>query len=265
MTRAADQADTPVQPALADLLARYLQRQADAHATGFAAVESAGEVVPFDAAPVQTVDPRLAWDEALAALHFFSPETPTRSWTAPPDWPMLVASQEPATALAFGAGNFPQLVRYVRPLLDGTDLSALRPSAGRPLGVPALIAWAQQQKEWPGRLVALGALRLARQFDEADALGAQQRQSVPPSWQAAWANEEAALLWHRGRADEAATLWSKQADSVPVLFNRGMAALFLGRSAEARSWLQQAGDQLPEPGAWHHLAGLYLALAEMRG
>ncbi len=45
----------------------------------------------------------------------------------------------------------------------------------------------------------------------------------------------------------------------------GMAALFLGQSAEARTSLGQAAAQLPEVGAWHHLARLYLALAEMRG
>ena len=49
-----------------------------------------------------------------------------------------------------------------------------------------------------------------------------------------------------------------------MLFNRGMAALFLGRPAEAREPLRQAVAQLPEKGSWHHLARLYLTLAEMR-
>jgi hypothetical protein len=52
---------------------------------------------------------------------------------------------------------------------------------------------------------------------------------------------------------------------VPVLFNRGMAALFLGDAAEARTCLNQAVQQLPEESAWHHLGRLYLALAESRG
>jgi hypothetical protein len=50
-----------------------------------------------------------------------------------------------------------------------------------------------------------------------------------------------------------------------VLFNRGMAALFLGQPAKARNWLARAADQLPETSGWHHLGRLYLALAEMRG
>jgi hypothetical protein len=264
MTRAADSSDTPVQPALADLLARYLHRQADAHATGLAPVEPTGEVVPFEAAPVQTVDARLAWDESLTALRLFSPETQTRSWTAPPEWASLVAAQEPATALAFSVGNYPQLVRHVRPLLAASDLTSLKPSVGRSLPAPSLAGWAHQQTDWPHRLVAVGALRLARQFDEAEGLIAQHRSSVPGYWREAWTNEEAALLWHRGQADAAADLWAAQEESTPVLFNRGMAALFLGRPAVARSWLKKASDKLPEAGAWHHLAGLYLALAEMR-
>ena len=48
-------------------------------------------------------------------------------------------------------------------------------------------------------------------------------------------------------------------------FNRGMALLFLDRAAEAKSLLRRATELLPESSAWHHLAGLYAALAEMRG
>ena len=50
---------------------------------------------------------------------------------------------------------------------------------------------------------------------------------------------------------------------MPVRFNRGMAALFLGRPAEARDHLKAAVGGLAETGAWHHLASLYLTLAEM--
>jgi hypothetical protein len=49
-----------------------------------------------------------------------------------------------------------------------------------------------------------------------------------------------------------------------VLFNRGMAALFLGESADARAALSRAVALLPESSAWHHLARLYLTLAEAR-
>ena len=112
--------------------------------------------------------------------------------------------------------------------------------------------------------MALGALRLAGQFEAAAHLLKKAKAKATPDWQAIWANEEAALAWHRGNLDEAAALWQKQPDSIPALFNRGMAALFLDRAAEARSFLSQAAVQLPEASGWRHLAQLYLALAEMR-
>ena len=70
---------------------------------------------------------------------------------------------------------------------------------------------------------------------------------------------------HCGRAEEALALWQAQPSSVPVLFNRGMAALFLGKAAEAKQALAEAIVKLPEASAWHHLGRLYLTLAEMRG
>ena len=103
-----------------------------------------------------------------------------------------------------------------------------------------MATWAKQQDEWPQAfLLAVGLPRTWR--DELDAADARLRNGgkpVPEAWAAARANEEAALLWHRGRADEADANWAKQAETVPVLFNRGLAALFLGRPIEARTWLR---------------------------
>lgn len=268
MAHADESADTPVQPSLADLMAGYLQRQTAAHAAGLAPVEASGEVLPFEAAPVPTVDPRLAWDAAMAVLAHFPSKLPKPACQAPPDWPLLVAAHEPTVALAFCVGNFPQLVRHLQPMLHSADLTELRLTAGRPVVAAALTAWASEtadQREFPQLLLAIGALRLARQFDKAETIVQQQRSNVPAEWRSAWANEEAALAWHRGRAEEALTLWQAQADSVPVHFNRGMALLFLSRPAEARVELTQAIAALPETNSWHHLGHLYLTLAEMRG
>ena len=69
----ADNNRTPVQPAVADLMARYLQQRTADQAAGLVSPDAAGEVVPFDAAPVQTVEPALAWDEALAAIRHPGP------------------------------------------------------------------------------------------------------------------------------------------------------------------------------------------------
>ena len=110
--------------------------------------------------------------------------------------------------------------------------------------------------------MAAGVLRVAGQFDAAADLLRGWRPSS--EWRAVHANEEAALAWHRGQAKEAAALWQNQPDSVPVLFNRGMAALFLGDAATAQAALTAATAALPETGAWHHLGRLYLALADAR-
>jgi hypothetical protein len=264
MTQTPEPSARPVPPSLQELLTAFLQRQTQAHAAGLGCAPSTDEVEPFEAVPVQPVDPRLAWDEARVALRCFGTAEAARGCKAPAEWPALVAAQEPVAALAFCLGNFPQRVRDLHPLLHAGNLSLLRPTAGRPVPTPVQLVEAGRLG-FPQVAFALGVFRLAKQFDQADALVQAQRGQVPAEWAAAWANEEAALTWHRGRPEEAAALWQAQAESVPVLFNRGMAALFLGRPADARALLRRATAELPEDGGWHHLGRLYLALAEMRG
>ena len=252
------------QPKLSDLMARYLNQQTSAQGAGLAPFALGSEVVPFEAGPVQPVDPRPAWEESLAVAPFFVAGIKTRSWQAPPEWPQLVSAQEPAVALAFCVGNYPQLMRDFHVIMNRANLGKLRPVSGKPLTLPALMEWTRQvtdKKQFPQYLVALGALRLAKQYDKtADVIKAGQ-QAVPQEWRSAWANEEAALAWHRGQSEKALGLWQQQEPSVPVLFNRGMASLFLEKTSEAKAALSAAVTQLPEAGAWHHLCRLYLALA----
>jgi tetratricopeptide (TPR) repeat protein len=242
--------------ALSELFAQYIRKQAEAREQGLGFADTLGEVTPHDTTPVQPVDPALAWKDAVAAANGHA-----RTWTVPAEWPQLVASQEPAVAIAFALGNFPQLVRNLQPLLTRGDLTKLREAVSRPPSQPALLDWAAELSEVPQKLLAAGVLRLARHFDRAADL---LRADVPAEWQAARANEAAALLWHRGRHQEAAKAWQAMEASTPVLFNRGMAALFLGHPADAHAALTQATAQLPETSAWHHLGRLYLALAEAR-
>jgi len=254
-------------PDLAALLSGYLQRQADAHQRGLGTFGASGEVVPYEAGPVQPIDARLAWSEAVVAAALFVPDANAHAWKAPPCWPTLVAGHEPTLALALCVGNFPQLVRDLHPILQTTDLTQLRPSGSPASLVPGLAEWAAEEtrkKQFPQMLLAVGTLRLARQFDQAAQLLKVNEADVPAKWQAAWANEKAALAWQQGQRAEARALWNAQEASVPVLFNRGMAALFLGAAAEARPALAQAVAQLPEDEAWYHLGRLYLALAESR-
>jgi hypothetical protein len=249
---------------LADLFKQYLHRRMTAGAAGLNYVELEGQVVPHEAVPVQPVDPRLAWNDAVAVVQHFPMATTEARWDVPPDWPALVAVQEPAFALAFSIGNFPQLVRNLHPLLGGGDPVTLRSSSHRPVAVsPSLLEWAIRVGKYPQILLAAGVLRLARRFDEAAEL-LHSKSKTPAPWQAVRANEEAALAWHRGQAEEALAMWQTQEASVPVLFNRGMAAIFLNCGADARRALSEAVAQLPDTSAWHHLGHLYLTLVEAR-
>jgi len=218
---------SPAQPNLSSLLARYLQGQAEAHASGLAA-DPVADVVPYEVGPVQPIDAKPAWDEAMAVAKYYGMET--RSMQAPPQWPHLVTAHEPEVALPFCLGNFPQLVRNFQKLTQAKDPAELRPTAGRPVPAAALVDWARQAskaKQFPRVLVAMGALRLAKQFDVADEIVQANDTAVPAQYRDAWANEKAALAWQRGQFQEALESWQAMAPSIPVLFNRGMAALFL--------------------------------------
>lgn len=257
---------------LTELFRRYLHHQVAAQAEGLNLADPDGQVVPHEAVPVQPVDPRLAWEDALAVVRLEQTHSADEaiSFSAPPEWPSLVATQEPAIAVPFCIGNFPQMVRNLQPFLTGRDLSELRLREGlgneksRALCAPsAVMHWAKTMRGYPQTLIAAGVLRLARRFKEAHEL-LLSNEPATANWQGLRANEEAALAWHRGNAEEALTSWQNQKPSIAVLFNRGMASLFLGQPADARLALEQAVSQLPEASAWHHLGQLYLALIAAR-
>jgi len=258
--------ETPVQPNLADLLARYLNRQAEAHALG--TITPAGEVTPYEAGPVQPIDTRLAWEEALVALRYYGAAPDTVAGQVLPHWPTLVTGQPPVVALAFALGNFPQLVRDFHQLLHGATPAPPRAEPALPVAVPQLQEWADAvaaRRQFPQMLLALGVLRLARQFETANDYARQHDHHFPSPWRGGWENEKAALAWHAGEANRARQLWEELEPTAPVRFNRGMADLFLGQPSVARTELEGAAAQLPENSAWQHLARLYLTLAAMRG
>lgn len=237
-----------------DLLTRYLDEQIGAHTSGLGYPEPRDEATPFEAVPVQPVDPVLAWKDATVAGQLLCS---TATWTVPPDWPALVQQQEPAIALAFCLGNFPQQVRHLHPLLHG-DRAALRQAPVRATIAPVLLQWAREVRGEPLRYLTAGVLRLAGQFDAAAEILAD---SPEPEFAALHGNEAAALAWHRGEQEKALELWRALPDSVPVRFNRGMASVFLGSSDQAVLDLDEAAAGLPDTSAWHHLALLYRTLA----
>ncbi|MFL5240979.1 MAG: tetratricopeptide repeat protein [Gemmataceae bacterium] len=254
------------QAILAELFTKYVRQQAAAHDAGFFNPEDRGDVLPHDAATAQPVDSGLAWNEACTVIDYLAPESNTSSWKVPPDWSNLVAHQGNLTAIPFCLGNFPQEVQ---------DYSSLLQQDGFVLGKPTvtfsistkLQSWLEKAS-WKGShanpLMAGAILRLAGDFDQAEQMLNDHKDTMPDKWRAAWTNEQAALEWQRGRTEEAAALWQKQTASVPVHFNRGLAALVLGHPGRAEKELSQAVSKLPDNGAWHHLGRVYLAMVELR-
>src|SRR5262249_4100426 len=151
-----------------ELMSRYFARQATAVEDGLSDPFVEGEVLPYEASPVQSVDARLAWNEAQRVLTFYHPTVEASCIPAPPHWAQLVVAQEPILAVAFCAGNYPQLVRNFQPLLQAGRLAQSLPAVSRPVSAPALVDWAAEvaaNNQFPHTLLALGGLRLARQFD----------------------------------------------------------------------------------------------------
>jgi tetratricopeptide (TPR) repeat protein len=235
------------QPSLEDLMVRFLAARSDAAVA--AAVETGeGEVEPHEVAAGFRVDPRAAWTDATS-------EITTAPVQLPPDWAALANLPTSAAAVPMAAGNFPQRVRDLQPLLASFNPGALRPSGeSEPLpGFAGLRGWVRKNAQ-SQPVLAAGLARLVGDFNAADEL-------LPPGA----ANERGALLWQRGRCDEALEAWTAAPEGPAVLFNRGMALLFLGRTAEAKPALARAVAAIPEDSGWNALARLYLAVAEIHG
>jgi hypothetical protein len=248
--------ETPVQTSLDALLTRYLGRQAEAHAAGVSPTQA--DVTPYDASAPLVVDVSLAWDEAQVALRIYGEAVPQ---SVVPNWADIVAGQAPTVALPLATGNFPQRVRDFQQLLH-TNTPV--PDDAPAVAAGELIAWAEEvagQREIASMLLAIGALRLARQFACANEYVARHETLIAHAWRAAWDNEKAALAWHAGDLQAAVQNWERLEPTPAVLFNRGMAHLFLGQPGAARAELQAAATALSGYEAWQHLAQLYLELA----
>jgi hypothetical protein len=255
----------PDTPPLADLLARFLARQTEARMAGIPEAPI-NEVEPYEAAAFPMVEPRTAWNEAVFALQVLDSEKAAVNVAPPVDWAGLATAPVSLAALPFAAGNFPQLVRDLPALIRATKRSELQPKSQPAMPTSGLDSWATQairKRQFPDALLAIGTLRLARQSEKATELLGELRPHVPARWQPAFANEEAALMWQSGEAEKAHEAWNKLPDSAPVLFNRGMAALFSDDPVAAREVLTKAIALLAEDAPWHQLGRLYLALAQM--
>jgi tetratricopeptide (TPR) repeat protein len=220
-------------------------------------------VEPHEVAAGFRVEHRAAWADATATL----PATPAAT---PTEWVALVGLPTAVYAVPMAAGNFPQRVKDVAPLVGRFNPAALRPSAG---GTPApglsgLRTWIVREakkRTAAAALLAAGVARATGELDWAAELLADAEALCAGDDRARWENERAALAWQRGDAAEALARWEALPDAPVVRFNRGMALLFLGRPADARAALDAAIKALPEGSGWRDLAELYRSLAEIHG
>jgi hypothetical protein len=257
------------QPSLVDLFREYLARQSSRAGGGAIIADAQGAVIPHEAEQFLMLDPKHAWDEAMAAGQYLVKGWSGSSHPIPNNWATLTTQHEPIAAVSFAFGNYPQLVRDIHALTESKQLSRLRCSS-----LPAIVLAPSaplpergdrgEGGDFPAPLVAAGILRSARHFDEAGQLLDQFRPKLPRRWQTAWSNEQAALEWHRGGEERAIELWKAQPPNPVIHFNLGMAALFHDRPAEAHKTLAEAANSLPEDSGWFHLARLYITLAETR-
>lgn len=239
------------QPTLAELTVRFLASRSDA---ATAAVEPAGEVEPHEVAAGFRVDARVAWADAVAPLN---PGAHAPGSPLPTDWAGVVNHPAPAYAVPMAAGNIPQRVKDLHPLLGSFDPVKLRAVESAPPMTAGLRAWVEKTAP-TNALLAAGVARAAGDTDRAGELLAGTNGPAAD-------NERAALLWQIGQFAAAAVVWEGMAETPAVLFNRGLARLFLGRPADAKPALRAAAAALPEGSGWHALAELYLAVAEMQG
>lgn len=255
---------TFVPPSPAELMSRYLQKRADDMATGLASTNAIGDVQPYEAGPVQPIDAKPAWEGVLAVYTFLEVPAEEQPKKVVPDWPTLVSGMQPVFDLSMAIGNFPQMVRNLQPLFQSKQLSNLRTQNVRPLALPQLMEWvnaATKKSKVGDMLLGAAILRVASEFEQAQQLLDSTESAVQNTqWQTVHANENAALAWHAGKLDLAEKLWSEQPESLPVLFNRGMARLFQDAPTDAKVFFTRVVDQIPETNAWHHLSRLYLTL-----
>lgn len=242
-----------LQPTLAELTARFLATKAGADSP------RDGEVEPHEVTGGFRASARQTWDDAVAVFRLFGVEAETVP--CPPEWASFAGLDGRHVAVPLAAGLFPQQVQDIPALLGSEDLSALRPAspAGPVPGFSALRGWVRQavrSRSATTLLIASGVAAGLGDWTDAEAALTAAEPLCPGPWRAIWENQRAAILWLKGRLDEA-TAWSSAG---PVAgFNRSVAGLFEGGRADF------AAVELPDSSGWSHLAKLYHSVSRCRG
>jgi hypothetical protein len=221
-----------------------------------------GQVEPYDSGVSQPTDAVLAWRGALSGLAGLAEQG--KAVERPADWATLVHEHTSCPAVAMAAGNYPQLMRDLPGLLQADDLADLLAAPMTVHDFPDLLPWADRaaRQSFAGKMLAAGVLRLAGHCEDADRCLREEHNLSKAELQILH-NERAVLAWSRGDREAAIRVWACLPVSPVSQFNLGMSKLFT-KPEEAGPALESAIKCLNDDDPWRHLAGIYLALAELR-
>ncbi len=229
-------------PRWQDLLAKLIQQ--DHHEV------PSSEVELYQAQPALGLDLGLAWSEALLPGILLAEEEPRVQARFPSSWN---AARHVTLAAPFPCciGMAPQFLQKIDGIMDNASAFFQQES----MGMPTLSADITLDNKTP--LSQLAIARLAGDANQIERLIPQLDGELLQK------NERAAQLWFNGQRDEAREAWKSLDDDSPVIaFNQGIAALAQGDTEHGRECLARAVNGFDESTGWHHLAELFLAVAE---
>lgn len=235
-----------IQPSLAALTAKYL---AQSEAIG----DLEQDVELHEVQSAFATDPKAAWTEAMAAAKLLGA---TETAPMPADWAAFVRQSAAVDYLPMCIGHFPQQVSDVSILLSETKA---KKSHAEPRGWTNKTA---KSNAMSALLEAAAARVLGRTADAEKLLRQAEQLADTDALKNLVKNELAALGWSTGDRNRAVALWTELSQTAVGAFNLGVSAMATTHKADARNWFQLAASRLPETSGWHHLAKLYLALAQ---
>lgn len=247
-------------PTLQELLAKYLAQSAEAP------VLPISEIEPHQAALPAWTEPRAVWGEALRTAQLLLSGDKAVNWQpgkcdVSTAWAKLLGESGTQGAVTFCLGHVPQLLYDVSPLLT-KGRTALKLPEARPDAGPTPEHTLKKNASLAEKFLHAACLRMTGHFKAAEQQLTALATEAGTEYALLLTNEKAALAWQRGDVKAAVQLWSTHAEQPVFAFNLGLAALCQGDVTTAATHLKKAAGALPESDPWHHLAHVYLTLAE---
>ncbi|HQR42685.1 MAG TPA: hypothetical protein PLX97_08370 [Gemmatales bacterium] len=213
--------------------------------------EPVSEVEPYQAQPALGLDLGLAWNDAVLPGLLLADGELRLASRYPGAW---AAARHQALTGPFPCciGLAPQFLQSIQGILNNATAFLQQPVVNQTGNMTA-----EQTLDNKTPLSQLAIARLAGDHGKAAELIPQLDGELLQQ------NERAAQLWLEGDRVAARQQWDSLDDSQPVIaFNQGLAALVAGDTRRGRECLTRAAKGFSDTTGWHHLAELYLALAQ---